>query len=208
MRTIVWDVDDVLNDLTRSWFQQAWLPTHPETRLQFGDLSENPPDHLLDVPRDTYLSSLDAFRLSEMGRTLAPNPEVLAWFQHRGTKFRHVALTATPRSNAEHAATWVMKHFGDWIRVFGFVPSPRAGETTPVYDCDKSDFLNQFGLCDVFVDDNPHTVKKISQMGISCVLAPRPWNSEREPLLSALDAAIAGLPASRSSAFRKESSLR
>ena len=29
MKTIAWDVDDVLNDCMRTWFERTWLPAHP-----------------------------------------------------------------------------------------------------------------------------------------------------------------------------------
>ncbi len=47
MKTIVWDIDDVLNDLTRAWFETAWLPAHRECRLTYEELKVNPPHELL-----------------------------------------------------------------------------------------------------------------------------------------------------------------
>ena len=35
MKTIVWDVDDVLNDLMRDWLTQWWMPAHPETKIDY-----------------------------------------------------------------------------------------------------------------------------------------------------------------------------
>ena len=188
MRTIIWDVDDVLNDLTRSWLQQAWLPAHAASTATYEALRENPPHDLLGVSREQYQASLDAFRLSAAGRTLAPDPAVLAWFQRRGADFHHVALTATPRVSAEHVAGWVLRHFGDWIRTFGFVPSARAGETIPAYARRKAEYLRWLGRGDVLVDDNPQTVAEVTALGVAGILVPRPWNQGHTPLIDALEA--------------------
>ena len=59
MRTLVWDIDDVLNDLMRSWFTEEWLPTHPDCRLAYADLLENPPHRVLGIAEAEYLASLD-----------------------------------------------------------------------------------------------------------------------------------------------------
>ena len=47
MVTIAWDVDDVLNDLMRHWFKSTWKTTHPECKVIYEDLSENPPRQIL-----------------------------------------------------------------------------------------------------------------------------------------------------------------
>lgn len=187
MQTIVWDVDDVLNDLTRAWFEGAWHPAHPERELRYEDLTENPPHRVLGVELDPYLVSLDAFRLSEEGRNLEPAGDLLTWFRQHGAAFRHVALTATPRICAPHVAAWVMRHFGDWIRSFHFVPSPRAQQPVPLYDQGKGEFLRWFGRADVFVDDNPAQIEEAENMGIHAVLMPRPWNKGRQNVCEALN---------------------
>ena len=43
MKTVIWDVDDVLNDLMRCWFEKSWLLSHPECTLTYEDLTQNPP---------------------------------------------------------------------------------------------------------------------------------------------------------------------
>jgi FMN phosphatase YigB (HAD superfamily) len=186
MRLIVWDVDDVLNDLTRAWFEQAWLPAHPKCTLRYEALTENPPHRILGVTLEEYLELLDAFRLSVAGRELPPVDEVLAWFQKHGAEFHHVALTATPRFNAPDAAAWVMKHFGDWIRVFRFVPSPRKNRPLPVYEESKADCLCDMGQVDLFVDDNPANIAAAQALGIHTVTMPRPWNAARQSMTEVL----------------------
>lgn len=177
MLTIIWDVDDVLNDLMFVWFEQAWRPHHPECQLTVEDISENPPHRLLGVSLEEYLASLDAFRLSEKGICqLSPVPELLAWFHQHGNRFRHVALTATTMAAAPLSAKWVFKHFGFWVRSVNFVPSKRKGESIPVYDQNKGEYLQWWGGGDVLVDDNPQTITEAADLGLRGILIPRPWN--------------------------------
>jgi FMN phosphatase YigB (HAD superfamily) len=206
MRTLVWDVDDVLNDLMRAWFVEAWRPAHPATRLAYEDLVENPPHRLLGVSLETYLASLDAYRASPAGSGLPPDAAVLAWFRRHGAAYRHLALTSTPRAHAPQAAAWVLHHFGDWIRTVSFVPSLRAGEALPAYDGSKAGFLRWLGRGDMLVEDNPEAVRKASALGLGTILVPRPWNRGRVPLVASLEAlvgpdAAAARPAGREPAL-------
>lgn len=186
MKTIVWDVDDVLNDLMRSWLEQMWLVSNPHCRLRYGDLIENPPHRLLDVTLGEYQSSLDSFRRSGAGRQLSPSVEVVEWFRTYGDRFRHVALTATPLACAPVSAAWVAQHFGRWIRSFSFVPSARAGQDIPAYDQSKADFLRWWSRADVLVDDSPANVDAARALGIEAILAPRPWNRGTTTITNAL----------------------
>jgi hypothetical protein len=193
MLTIVWDVDDVLNALMRDWFDQEWKPAHPDCLHAYDDLTENPPDRVLGVTREEYLDSLDRFRLSAAARSMAPNPEVLAWFRAYGADFRHIALTARPLDTAPPAAEWVMRHFGDYIRVFGVVPC-RSGPATPAYDGSKSEFLEWWGRGDILVDDSRDNIESAEQAGVCGVLFPQPWNrraGHRPAQPAALEALIA-----------------
>jgi hypothetical protein len=49
MRTIVWDVDDVLNDLMAQWFSRGWKRERPTGAAEYCDLNENPPHASLGV---------------------------------------------------------------------------------------------------------------------------------------------------------------
>lgn len=175
MKTLTWDVDDVLNDLTREWFQRGWLPQHPGCKMSYDDLVENPPHRLLSVPQETYLDSLDAFRKAH-GSALQPDATTLAWFTQHGGRFRHRALTAMPLHLAEISAGWVMRHFGNWIRSFNIVPSPRAQTPCVDYGRSKAEFLQWLGPSDMVIDDNPSILAEVSQRGIPVLLWPRPWN--------------------------------
>jgi hypothetical protein len=185
MRTLVWDVDDVLNDLTGDWFRHAWSPAHPVS-LTYDDLVQNPPHEVLNVPLDTYLASLDAFRRDGY-RSLAPVPEVVDWFAARGSRYRHVALTAVPQPFAHVSAEWVARHFGAWINTIAFVtPTGRRADAGGMA-ASKRDYLEWFGHADVIVEDRAQTIASVASLGIAGILVPRPWNERRrEPVASAL----------------------
>jgi hypothetical protein len=176
VKTIAWDVDDVLNDLMRTWFEACWAPSHPDCALRYDQITENPPDALLGISKSEYLASLDDFRLSESARRMAPVSEMQEWFRQHGQCFRHMALTSVPSHAAPVSAAWVMNHFGAWIRTFHFVPSPRQGKNIPVYDQTKQDFLRWWGKVDILVDDNPLNVAAAEASGVHAILVPRPWN--------------------------------
>lgn len=176
IRTVVWDVDDVLNDLTRSWFDSVWMPDHPGEALHHTDVSENPPHGLLGVSRETYLSSLDEFRLGSGYARLKPNPDILTWLVAEGLSCRHVALTATPLRAAAPTAAWVLHNFGRWIREFAFIPAERYAERLPTYDTDKGAWLARHSASSVLVDDSPQNIAAARAAGIATLLWPRPWN--------------------------------
>lgn len=177
MTTIAWDVDDTLNDLMGVWLLEQWRPTHPGCAVTYDDLRSNPPHQALATELKNYLESLDEFRRSRYLEQLAPLPEALHWFERHGGRYRHIALTSVPVSYAPISASWVMRHFGRWIRGFHFVPSPRPGEALPYYDGSKQDFLSWFGKADVLVDDHAGNVEAARGAGVKGVLIPRPWNS-------------------------------
>lgn len=177
MKTIAWDVDDVLNELMRTWLEREWRPKNPSCSVSFDDLDVNPPHERLGVTRDAYLASLDRFRATSFAG-LAPVADVLAWMKTNGSRFRHVALTAAPLAAAPHSAEWVMRHFGTWIPVFCLVPSPRDGVTPAHSLASKSDLLS-WCKADALVDDNTGNVDAARALGMKAFLMPQPWNRAR-----------------------------
>lgn len=175
MLTIVWDVDDVLNDLMYQWFTSQWLVDNPDCGLRYEQLTENPPHVILGVERSAYLASLDRFRATPAALQLAPNPLVLEWLRQYGARFRHMALTSRPLESAPGVAAWVMEYFGDWIRCFGILPS-RPGQSVPVYDQTKAEFLSWIRAGDVLIDDTPENIRFAEAAGIQCYAFPQPWN--------------------------------
>ena len=174
---IVWDVDDVLNDLMRSWFEGHWLPQNPDCPVSsYQDLQDNPPHQLLGIAKETYLASLDEFRLSSAFQGLRPVPEVIAWFRKFGAGFQHLALTAVPRATVGASAGWVMRNFGDWIRGFAYVPALRENDNFPVYAQTKGEYLRGKEIA-LFIDDSEENVRQVAKENIKTLLFPRPWNS-------------------------------
>lgn len=176
MKTIVWDVDDTLNDLMRVWLERWFLPRSGGVKARYASLTENPPHRLLGVTLAQYQRSYDAFRLSGVYDRLPPEAAALAWFKRNGPRYRHIALTAVPLPAAHESAGWVFRHFGRWIRTFHVVPTARPGVKPPRYDATKADFIKRLDRCDYFVDDSPANLAPAARLGVKCLLTPRPWN--------------------------------
>ncbi len=187
MKTLAWDVDDVLNNLIGEWFEKHWLKNNPGCKLSYEDLTENPAFRILGVGYEDYLKSLDEFRLLPAASGMMPAPEVLLWFRNHGSKFRHIGLSARPIMSVPGLAEWVFKHFGRWIRTFHFVPSLRSQEDIPVYDSSKKEYLRWLGKADILIDDMPENIEAARELGIKGVLIPRPWNSAPEGIDRALE---------------------
>lgn len=187
-RTVVWDVDDVLNELTRSWLNDIWVPAIPQRVVRYEDLRENPPHALLGIGLGEYLSSLDQFRLSSGYARLAPNPEILAWLRENGDRCRHVALTATALRTAPTTADWVLRNFGRWIREFAFIPALRDGEDLPVYDTDKRMWMARLGDDALLIDDSPQNVAGATAGGVEALCWPQPWNAGGSSVIRTLQA--------------------
>jgi len=177
MKTIIWDVDDVLNDLMHSWFKEYRRVYDPNSNLSYDDLIQNPPHEILGITLNEYKLSLDNYRNSEKGRNLKPNEQIINWLRKDGAKFRHIALTARPKQTIPFLAEWIFHHFGDWIRTLSFIPSYRENEKLLVYDKTKVDFLNWLGKADYFIDDSEENIKAAEKIGITSFLFPQPWNN-------------------------------
>ena len=177
MLTLVWDVDDVLNDFMRCWFEHYWLPEHSSCTLSYSDITANPPHDILGISLEKYQQSLDEFRLCDSFEQMRPIPEIHEWFGKYGHLFRHIALTSVSRIAAPVSAKWVLNHFGDWIRAFNFIPSSRANEKLAEYDPTKSDYLNWLNKADVFIDDNESNIIGLGNSVVKSFIIDRPWNS-------------------------------
>ncbi|MEN6366084.1 MAG: hypothetical protein ABFC88_04650 [Thermoguttaceae bacterium] len=187
MKTIAWDIDDVLNDFTRTWLERAWRPAHPSCAANYADLHENPPCKILGCELSDYLASLDAFRQSAEARQMPPSGEVLAWFERHGARFRHIAVTAVPIAAAPWSAWWCLRHFGRWIRTIHVTPSFRPGENLPEYDRTKGQSLERWKQVDAMVDDGPRNLASAESSGVLAICFPRPWNEASSDVAAALD---------------------
>jgi hypothetical protein len=187
MLTIAWDIDDVLNNLMYTWLEEWWKPSNTDCNLDFEDLTENPPHRLLKIKKSDYLKSLDAYRLSGNYAKLQPDKNVLNWFKKYGPNYRHMALTAVPRIAASISASWVLEHFGDWIRTFHFVPSPRPEDIPTSNESTKGAYLEWLNRADIFIDDHEGNIKDVKSGKIQCVTVSRPWNSNRTSINEILE---------------------
>jgi hypothetical protein len=176
--SIAWDIDDVLNDFMRNWLDYIKASGECSGSFKYNDLTTNPPHGIFDGELDRYLASLDAFREKSLPG-LAPQKKMLEWFEKNGHEYRHIALTAIPRRFAPESASWLMKHFGKWIRSYNFVPSFRANDIIPSYDDDKKGFLTWIGKVDLLIEDNEKNILDAYSLGIKTCMFPRPWNSAK-----------------------------
>ena len=177
-KTIIWDIDDVINNLMEEWFESEWLYNNPKSNLKYTDLKLNPPHTILGITKEDYLISLDKFRL-ESFHNLKPNPLIMEWFKENGSLYRHVALTSVPLSCADISANWLFNNFGTWFRSFNIIPSFRINDPVNLYDNSKAEYINWLDKGDFFIDDNQENMKGISSK-IKTYLFPQPWNSSSQ----------------------------
>jgi len=175
-KTIVWDVDDVLNNLMEEWLN--FYNSRNHTNFCYKQLTENPPHKILGITKEKYLNSLDTFRNLSY-QFLSPNAMLLKWFKNQGYKFYNIALTSTPLYSAELSAYWVMKYFGEYIREFVFIPSKRNNKKHTVYYETKADWIYRRGGIDFFIDDNENNINQVVRMcnNVSCDILQQPWNN-------------------------------
>ena len=186
MRTIVWDVDDVLNNLTELWLTE-WRKTHPQTTVEFPSITQNPPHELFSLSFEAYLESLDQIRASVTAHEkLTPNAGITAWLMQHGHRYRHMALTARPGHTAGPAAAWVIQHFGAWIRSVAFVPL-RKPPDWPDYDLKKVEYMEWLNLDAILIDDSTINVMEVKERGRNALLFPQPWNASTQTAPELLD---------------------
>lgn len=176
MKTICWDIDDVLNNLMEEWLLSYNL--NWGKLIKYEDLKKNPPHEILNVPKEKYLKSLDAFRFFHY-LELKPNQKVLEWFYQYGENYNHIALTSTPLNSAHLSAHWLTYHFGKWIRQFVFIPSKREGEYCYPYFDTKGEWLDWFNKVDYSIDDNTENIVQAKKynLKLNCFCVKQPWNN-------------------------------
>ncbi len=178
MLTIAWDMDDVLNDLIWAWFHEEWLPSHPDCRLQYRDLLENPPHRILGIESGEFVNMIDAYRESDKAAKLTPSPQILDWLASYGALCLHAVVTARPIGSLPQMSHWLFRHFGGYVRALGVVPV-RLKPGEPAYHNTKGEFRSWFGKIDVLVDDSEENLRSAEASGVRGILFPQPWNSNR-----------------------------
>lgn len=177
MITIIWDIDDTLNDFQYRWFINYKFNNNLCCIDNYEKLKENPCWGLLGISTDRYHNSIDRYRRDNY-TLIQPNKEILEWFECYGYKAEHIALTAAPLEHTDITAYWLFKHFGQWIRTFHFIPSERRSSYYPIYDKNKVEYIiNKFNKKKIlFVDDNEINISEAEKLGITSYCVKQPWN--------------------------------
>jgi len=180
---LLWDVDDVLNQLMTEWLR--FWQQHQQfgsTSIDISQITENPPSQVLGIPLEQYLQSLDAFRNSSLGRQIPPHPKVLSWFEEYGHKFVHIALTARPSETMPNQAAWVYEYFGRWIyNVVSVNPArPRSGDLRQSVFASKSSFVQWLDKPSILIDDSEDNILELREHCLRTFLFPQPWNASEQ----------------------------
>jgi len=180
---ILWDVDDVLNQLMGEWLYFWHQKQQGKTNTnEFAEITQNPPHQILGISIAEYLESLDEFRNSNFGRNLSPNPKVLNWFEEFGDEYVHFALTARPKDTMPTQAAWVYEHFGRWIHSVVSVNPSRPGPECPVHRVfsNKASFVQWLDKPMVLIDDSEENIRTAKEHCQTVLLFPQPWNSSNQ----------------------------
>ena len=171
---LLWDIDDVLNRFMRLCFNR--FPA--QKKLDYENLTENPPHELLGIRKEQYLATLDQCRTDLYKE--GPRPEIRHFFEQHGHEFRHAALSAVPMRYAPDSAQWLLKHFGVWIQTCIFIPSPRPDfQLGSQLFRTKGEAAAAFGPDAVLIDDSPANIADAAKHGCRTLLFPAPWNEKR-----------------------------
>ena len=170
--TIAWDVDDVLNDLTREWACWAGL----ESQFAAGHGSD-PAEYVasLGFPKERYLASLDEFRALRYA-SLRPSGVVLDWLDRNGGRCDHVAITRTPLAAEATMRRWVDAHFGAWITEVFVSPSMRVTDPPGTTYPSKGEIVRSLGGDVVLIDDTEDNLASARGICESVAFA-QPWNT-------------------------------
>ena len=187
---ILWDVDDVLNQLMSEWFSFWQQHQKIEAALvEISQITSNPPNQVLGIPLEKYLQSLDEFRNSSLGKHLTPHPQVLNWFEEFGDKSIHIALTARPSETMSNQSAWVYEHFGRWIHSVVSVNPCRSGSESrrPPEFSSKGSFIKWLDKPSILIDDNEDNIRDAREYCLRAFLFPQPWNSSDQATKDVLD---------------------
>ncbi len=121
MTTLVWDIEDVVNELTAQW-----LATINHNTISTNCQTTNSDFHtFLGWSRDEYLHPIDGYK-DEDYRDFAPNKLVIG-LMSEAEFCSNILLTATPLNSAPHSAELTLRHFSSLIDGIPIAPSNRLG---------------------------------------------------------------------------------
>lgn len=183
MYTIVFDIDDVLNDFMYRWF--LWYRLHNKLCIirKYEEIIENPPYNVLEISKERYLISIDTYR-KESFYVLKPNEDIIEWFEQHGDKVESIALTSIPLDCASISAEWTLRNFGQWIRTLAVIPSCRRLQHCIEYHKNKGEFIKGLNRENIlFLDDDEKNIKDVESLKLKntetfCV--KQPWNSGKK----------------------------
>ncbi len=179
MYTIIWDIDDTLNEYIYRWFIWYKFNNSLCNIDRYEDITINPPYNLLNITKERYLISIDKYK-EESYYILKPKEEIFKWFEEYGYKAEHIVLTSSPIESANISSNWVFKHFGNWIRSFNIVPSKRRNVYHIEYHKNKAHFIKELNKEKIiFIDDNEKNIKEVEKLklGIDTFCVKQPWNT-------------------------------
>jgi hypothetical protein len=171
---LVWDVDDVLNDLTLRVLEVLGFSTIPTP----VDLIPDPSKLIesLGIDHDYYIGALDHFRRTRF-QELQPNHDVIKWLHSYGERFTCMALTSTPVEFFPVSAMWVMTHFNPWIDTIGCTPSKRPTDPLGMRYVTKGEHLQRLKVPYILIDDSAKNLTSVDPMSGKGMIFPTPWNS-------------------------------
>lgn len=182
MKTIIWDIDDVLNDLMHQWFNNYKFSHNLCIVDNYEEIIDNPPYELFNISKDNYLHSLDIFRKQNF-KLLKPKKEILDWFEQYGSITENIVLTATPISCVSYSAEWLFRYFGEWIISFHFIPSYRNNSYETIYYKNKGELIKSLNKKDIiFIEDNEKNIREAKKLNpdIKTFCVKQPWNTGRK----------------------------
>jgi hypothetical protein len=191
---VVWDIDDVLNPLMHEWLKHQKSTKRIDPSFSYESLIDPDFSQTLKWGRNSFLESLDEFRLQFQSKLL-PNRMIQNWFENQSKiQIKHVALTATPRVVSEISRNWLQVNFGTHITDFFLAPSARDNDDLPRMT--KLDFYQQFTTefkQVIAIDDRQDNLANAKTAGASTLCWPQPWNDsllDSEETLKALSRMI------------------
>lgn len=174
MKTICWDVDNVLNNLIEEWLiYYKYVNLGKYDHIKFNQLLHYNLYNSLNITEKEFIESLDYFTINYY-KTLKPNKVILNWFTLYGHLTHNIVLTAFPLRYIEISAQWVLKYYGQWIRSYAFTPL-EIREDTIIYDKTKSDYINRMGNIDIFIEDSEKNI--LNSQATNNLILKRPWNN-------------------------------
>jgi len=170
---LIWDVDDVLNQLMGAWLKY-WNHEN-NSNFVLKDIKENPPNKILGISREIYFNSLDEFRNTEAGKSVQEDSTVKNWFNNHGNKYNHMACTARPIETMPNQSWWIYQNYGQWIHTIHAAGTYRELETD-YRTVSKADFISWIDQKVIFIDDSEENINAVSATGSDTILYPQPWN--------------------------------